>query len=93
MSAADILTRIDADLIEPQRLAQAVLDQLQIERRTDPTAGRLTAREALQALYYEAFFVCITAHSLANGIVLRTVDLERLLLAWARIEAIIAAVH
>ena len=43
-----IFERVDADLIEPQRLAGAVVDRVLINRRQRDYTGRaLTAREAL----------------------------------------------
>ena len=87
--SANIFERIDADLIEPQRLAGAVVDQVVIQRRRRDYNGRsLTAREALQALVFEAQFVAVAAHNLANGIVLEAGDLNRLMLAWACVDII-----
>ena len=86
-----ILERIDGDLIEPQRLAGAVVDRVLIDRRKRDYAGRaLTAREALQALAFEALVVSLSAQNLAHGIALEAGDLNRLMVAWARIETIAA---
>lgn len=91
MTNHDILERIDADLIEPQRLAGAVIDQALIERRRPEYRGRaLTAREALAALKFEVLVVAVAAENIANGIALSDADRARLLLAWARIDAIAA---
>lgn len=85
------LTDIDADLIEPQRLAECVIDQLKIERRKSPADTRhgLSAREALIALQFEAQLIAVAAHSLSQGFTLSAHDLARLLVAWARVEAIL----
>jgi hypothetical protein len=86
-----ILHRIDADLIEPQRLAGAVIDQTLIERRRRPEhRGQLTAREALVALKFEALVVALAAQNVARGISLSDDDRARLLVAWARIDTIAA---
>lgn len=89
-----ILERIDADLIEPQRLAGSVVDQLQIERRRPPKDGQrgLTAREALQVLAFEVQLVALCAENLAHGLTLTPDDRARLLVAWARCSEIISGV-
>jgi hypothetical protein len=87
--SANIFERIDADLIEPQRLAGSVIDEVVIQRRKRDYNGRaLTAREALQAVRFEAQFVAVAAQNLAQGIALEADDLNRLLVAWARIDTI-----
>ena len=87
--SGNIFERIDADLIEPQRLAGAVVDQVVIQRRKRDYTGRsLTAREALQALVFEAQFVAVAAQNLAHGFTLEAGDLNRLMLAWARVDII-----
>jgi len=85
-----IFERIDADLIEPQRLAGSVVDRVLIDRRQRDYTGRaLSAREALQALTFEATFVAVAAQSLAQGIALEAGDLARLMVAWAQIDILI----
>lgn len=88
--SAGILERIDADLIEPQRLAECVIDQIKIERRkSGDAAGRpLSAREGLIALHFEAHFVAVAAQNMAQGMALEADDLARLMVAWARIAFI-----
>lgn len=88
-----ILERIDADLIEPHRLAEAAIDQLKVERRKPPAKGPcgITAREALQVLAFETQLVALCAENQARGIVLADADRTRLLVAWARITTIIEA--
>ena len=87
----NILDLIDADLIEPQRLAGSVIDEVVIQRRRRDCNGRaLTAREALQALAFEAMLVSVAAQNLALGMALGDADLTRLLLAWSRIETLAA---
>lgn len=85
------LNEIDADLIEPQRLAQCVVDQLGLERRRPRRDGPrgITAREALQALAFEAQLVALCAENQAQGTVLTDADRARLLVSWARITTII----
>lgn len=87
---AGILDRIDADLIEPQRLAECVIDRIKVDRRKHgDAAGRpLSARESLIALHFEAHFVAVAAQNLAHGIALDADDLARLMVAWARIAFI-----
>lgn len=84
------LNEIDADLIEPQRLAQCVVDQLRVERRRPHRAVNrgLSAREALQALAYEAQLVAVCAENQALGMPLTADDRARLLVAWGLIETI-----
>ena len=89
MTDTNIFTRINADLIEPQRLAGCVVDQVLIERRRRDYTGRaLSARDALKALKFEATFVSVAAQNLAQGIVLTADDLARLMIAWALIDTI-----
>lgn len=87
--SGNIFERIDADLIEPQRLAGSVVDEVVIQRRKRDYNGRaLNAREALQALKCEALVVSLSAQNMAQGITLEAGDLARLMVAWARIETI-----
>ena len=88
------LDQIDADLIEPQRLAACVVDQLKIERHRPSRNGPrgISAREALQALAFEAQLVALCAENQAQGIQLSTDDRARLLVAWARIDVIYSEV-
>lgn len=92
--SAGILERIDADLIEPQRLAGCVVDQLRNERRRQPANGPrgITAREALRALAFEAQLVAVAAENIAHGIALSDDDRARLLVAWGRITTIVSEV-
>lgn len=84
-----IMDKIDADLIEPQRLAGCVLDQARIERRRPESNGRpLTSREALQAARFEVQLAAVAAENLAQGFTLTDGDRARLLVAWARLEAL-----
>jgi hypothetical protein len=89
-----ILERIDADLVEPQRLASSVIDQLRVEQRRphrDDARG-ITTREALQVLVFEAQMVALCAENQARGIVLNDADRARLLVSWGLIETIYAEV-
>ena len=85
------LDEIDADLIEPHRLAACVIDELKAERRRPPqsTHRGLSLREALTALRFEVVFVSVAAQNLARGLVVSDDDLARLMIAWARIESIL----
>lgn len=89
--SGNIFERIDADLIEPQRLAASVIDEVVIQRRRRDDTGRgLTAREALAALKFEALVVSLAAQNMARGMALGDADLTRLLVAWGRIDTIAA---
>ena len=90
----DLLPAIDADLIEPKRLAGCVIDQLIIrQRRPAEQRWRLSAREALHALRYEAWFVAVAAENLAHGLALSDDDRARLLIASGHVEVILAFVE
>lgn len=88
------LDQIDADLIEPGRLAASVVDALLIERRRPPKSGPvgISAREALIALHCEAQIVVVAAQNVSQGVCLGDDDRARLMVAWARIEAVIEGV-
>lgn len=92
--SAGILDRIDSDLIEPQRLAACVVDQLKIERHRPPRNGPrgISTREALLAIVFETQLVALCAENMAQGIQLSTDDRARLLVAWARIDFIYSEV-
>ena len=86
-----IFESIDADLIEPQRLAECVVDRIKVDRRKRDYAGRaLSAREALLALAFEAQLVAVCAENQAQGVALTDADRARLLVAWARITTIVS---
>ena len=84
------LAGIDADLIAPQHLAECVIDQLKIERRKPPRNGRpgISAREALQAQWFEVHLIVVAIQNVANGMELSEVDLARVTTAWQRIDFI-----
>lgn len=83
------LSEIDADLIEPQRLAACVIDQLKIEERKTPRTGpRITAREAIRALWFEVQITVVAIQNVANGQALSDEDLDRVATAWSRIDYI-----
>ena len=86
------LDEIDADLIEPQRLAGSVLDELRAERLRPPRADRqrgISMRDAVSALRFEFTFVAVAAGNMAAGVALSDDDRVRLLIAHARIEAML----
>lgn len=86
-----IFDKIDADLIEPQRLAGSVLDEARNARKEPGGNARpLSSREALQAARFEVRLVAVAAENLAHGITLTDDDRARLLVAWARLEALAA---
>ena len=86
-----IMDKIDADMIEPQRLAGSVLDQARIERRGHGGTERpLSAREALQAARFEMQLAALAAENLAHGVPLTDDDRARLLLASGRLQALAA---
>ena len=92
MIGDDIFARIDADLIEPQRLAASVRDELLVDRGRPPArrfGNGITAREALQALWFEANVVAVSAENLATGKVLTDADRVRLWVAYGNIYAIV----
>ena len=92
MIDANIFTRIDADLIEPQRLAASVRDELLVDRGRPPArryGNGITAREALLALWFEASLVAVSAENLATGKVLTDADRVRLWVAYGNIYAIV----
>ena len=75
----------EADLIEPQRLAPSVIDDLLIEdsraMRRGEQPRRLTIRELRIAVEHEVRFVLVAAENTAEGRVLSDADLDRLWLA------------
>ena len=83
----------DLDMVDNERRALAVLDDIETTsrqwRRSNRRPRALTAREALLALQFEALLVGVAAANIANGIALPEGDLERLLLACARISVIV----
>lgn len=93
MSGGSVLEAIDAELIEPQRLAACVIDELKLNRRR-PAERRtfLSAVEALAALDFEAQLVAVAAENLAQGLPFTDEDRARLLIAWARIQYIVREV-
>lgn len=88
MTGVSFLERMDADLIEPPRLAACVIDELVIARRKPIAPVGITAREALIALRFETWFVAIAAENLAQGLALSDEDRARLLIAHGRIATI-----
>lgn len=79
--------------VHPQRRAGVALDGIAAHRhqwhRDNRRPRALTAREALIALEFEALFVCVAAGNIANGIDLTEQDLQRLQVAYQRIDAIV----
>jgi hypothetical protein len=86
---SSLLEAIDADLIDNNRLAECVIDQLRVERRK-PTEQRrgITTREALVALEFEALYVLTCAENLRLGMTLGGEDYVRLRVACRRITTI-----
>lgn len=84
----------EADLIEPQRLAACVLDDIAVDKRK-PGAQRqrLAATDALAALEYEAHLVMVAAENVRHGVHLTDGDRERLFEAWRRVHALLKEVR
>lgn len=90
---SSIFEAIDAQLIEPQRLAQCVLDHVKSEAKKKPADRvRLTYREALIALLVESQIVTVTALNVANDVELSEADKERLIVAHRTIERVVSEV-
>lgn len=86
------LDDMDADLIEPQRLADCVLDELRAERRRPPRDDRqrgISLRDAVTALRFEFTLVAVAAGNIAAGVALSDDDRARLMIAGLRIEAVL----
>jgi len=89
----NILEAIDADLIEPQRLASSVIDKIITERNKSGHAGRaLSARDCLLAIDYETQFMAVFAANLECGTTLTDEDWERFYSARRQIEFIVSEV-
>jgi hypothetical protein len=94
MEGSMILEKIDADLIEPHRLAECAIDHLLIEQRLPPEDRMsITPREALAVLAYEADFVAVCAANQAMGIELTDRDREALSVSVDRINTIKGFAH
>ncbi len=76
----------EADLIEPQRLAECVIDDLiNAARRPRDQRPRLTVREMRAAIEFETQLVCVAASNVAQGLPLTQDDVDRIWLARERI--------
>lgn len=77
----------EADLIEPQRLAECVVDDIVNDSRK-PAAQRrrLTIREMRMAIEFEMQLVCLAASNVAEGVVLSPEDIDRVWAAASRIQ-------
>lgn len=88
MSPADDLCEVDSE-----RRAAAAIDKIAGAsadwRRQNRRPRALSAREALVALEFEALFVATAALNVANGVELTAGDVDRLLIAYARIDTIV----
>jgi hypothetical protein len=84
---------VDIDLVDAERRAAAVLDDVEVAsrawRRQNRRPRSLSAREALIVLQFEALFVGVAASNLAQGVSLSDDDRERLLVACSRIQVIV----
>jgi hypothetical protein len=87
-----VIADAELTLIEPERRAAVVLDELHAQstawQRTNRRPRGLSAREALAALQFEAMVVWSAAHSLRDGLGLSDEDRARLTLAMQRIDAL-----
>jgi hypothetical protein len=79
----------DLHLVEPHRLAQAAQDEMTTQSRHQRPRA-FTTRDALETLRFEAVLVSTAALNVANGVVLSDVDLDRLMEAYRRVDAIAA---
>lgn len=78
--------------VETVRRSSVALDQITAARQQWQRQNRqpkaITAREALQALYFEAYVVWTAAQNLSCGETLTDEDRERLTLTCSRIQVI-----
>lgn len=87
------------ELIEvaPERRASCAMDVISRAQRDHDAKHRrppaLTAREALEALSFEALFVYVCAGNLRSGTELTDADFERLTLAVRRINGLAMEVN
>jgi hypothetical protein len=94
---ADIMSpALDLASVDPERRAAVAVDQITVERKRWVRHNRrppaFTARQALAALRFECLLVWTAAHNLVNGVALTSEDLDRLMLAQRRIDAIASEV-
>jgi len=77
----------ETDLIEPERLAECVIDDVISDaRRPQSKRRRLTIREMRQAIGFELQLVCVAASNVAQGIELSAEDVHRVWAASERIQ-------
>ena len=86
---SDILLEIDADLIEPHRLAGSVEDHLRNKRKRGQGGRIISPYEALKALVFEAEIVRLCAENMSFGMKLGDQDLARLRAAHRLIDSIV----
>lgn len=77
----------EVDLIEPDRLAEAVIDDVIAEAQRPPDKRRrMTIREMRTAIEVELQLVCVAASNIAAGIALTPEDIHRV---WAAKERVL----
>lgn len=78
--------------VETARRSSVALDAITDARqrwlREQRQPKAITAREALEALHFEATLVWVAAQNIASGVELTAADLDRLTLACSRINVI-----
>jgi len=79
--------------VDPVLRAGVAHDAIVAARRQHERENRrpraLTAREALQALWFEAQLVLVAAGNIRNGVALADEDFERLSIAYRRIDYLV----
>lgn len=83
----------DLHEVDAARRSGVALDAIVAARRQHERENRrpraLTAREALQALWFEAQLVLVAASNIRNGVELADEDFERLAIAYRRIDYLV----
>lgn len=88
----------EADVIEPERLAESAIDDLIAEdtsiregKKQPENRRRLTVAEKFAVIQFEAQVICVAASNIRQGIELTAEDVERCWVAKARIEYLLEA--
>jgi len=77
----------DAELIEPDRLAEAVIDDIVSDQhRPMDRRRRLSIREMRTAIEFEILVVCVAASNVSQGVALSPEDIDRVWAAGERIK-------
>lgn len=84
-----VLDEIDSDLIEPERLAGSVIDNLRMKRIQGKEGRLISPYEALKSIAFEAQLIMVAGENLECGLKLTDEDRSRLRIACMRINAIV----